>query len=66
MFSAAKPFIGTANFNLNMLNGDMNPADPNAWVTINRFSGTAITSPVETTFVTVTGTELGLTSWDGW
>ena len=63
IFSAAAPFIGTANFNLNMLNGDMDPADPNAWVTINRFGPTAITSLVETTLVTVFGTELGLTSW---
>ena len=63
LFSAAAPFIGTANFNLNMLNGDMDAADPNAFVTINRFNATAITSLVETMLITVTGTELGLTSW---
>lgn len=64
IFSAAAPFIGTANFNLNMLNGDMNAADPDAFVTINRCcSINEITSLVETTLITVTGTELGLMSW---
>lgn len=66
LFDGAAPFVGTANFNLNMLNSSISPLteDP-AFVGINRFAaaGTAITALEPTTLITVVGNDLRLMSW---
>ena len=64
-FNAATPFVGTANFNANLLNGDISPltTDP-SFVGINRFNTTAITAAVPTTVITVLGNNSRLMSWN--